>query len=203
MDLNSEAFGAFGKSGKTDANILKNQNTPLVAAASPQIVIKAESIFSSIMEGYEDFAPCLKFNFGTARISTTDSSNSLSGNGRVISKPPAVHMKYGVWGPRLQECLTGGTHIEEMVIKRLMINGGSAVEIQAIQFTDVFITTYIQEDDEILFTFSFAKMLDAQIVYKNSGEKLAGVNAYEYDYTTNYLNHAPSTDKVIDQDSGS
>jgi len=203
MDLNSEAFGAFGKSGKTDANILKNLNTPLVAAASPQVVIKAESIFSSRMEGYKDFAPCLKFNFGTARINTTDSADSLSGNGRVISKPPAVHMKYGVWGPKLQECLTGGTHIEEMVIKRLMTNGGSIVEIQAIQFTDVFITTYIQEDDEILFTFSFAKMIDAQIVYDNTGKKLSGINAYEYDYTQNLLNLNPKADKVIEEGSGS
>ena len=197
MLLCSLGCGMFGKNSKvekSEANSDGDLNVPFGAARTPQFIIKAESIFHSSMSGYEDYAPCLWFELGSARLNTFDSSDHFTGDGRVVSKTTSVCMKYGVWSPLLHENLVKGYPISQVIIKRLATLNSGFVELQATQYTDAFITTYEQRGDKIFFTFSFGKITDAQIVYDNTGRKVTGINAFEFDYTTTLVNTNPKTE---------
>lgn len=194
MSSADRIFGMFGSNSKvekSEANSEENLNVPFGAAATPQYVIKAESIFHSKMSGYEEYAPCLWFELGSSRINTLDSSDHFTGDGRVVSKTTSVCMKYGVWSPLLHEFLVTGRPISQIIIKRLATLHSGFVELQATQYTDSYITTYEQRGDKIFFTFSFVKITDAQIVYDNTGRKVTGINAFEFDYTSTLSNTAP------------
>ncbi len=97
----------------------------------------------------------------------------------------------GVWSPLLHEFLVTGRPISQIIIKRLATLHSGFVELQATQYTDSYITTYEQRGDKIFFTFSFVKITDAQIVYDNTGRKVTGINAFEFDYTSTLSNTAP------------
>ena len=194
MSSADRVFGMFGNNSKvekSEANSDGDLNVPFGAATTPQFIISAGGIFHSKMSGYEDYAPCLWFELGSARLNTFDSSDHFTGDGRVVSKTTSVCMKYGVWSPILHEYLVTGRPIPEVIIKRLATLHSGFVELQATRYTDSYITTYEQRGDKIFFTFSFVKITDAQIVYDNTGRKLTGINAFEFDYTTTLAGTAP------------
>lgn len=202
MSSAGRIFGMFGNNSKVekgDANSDEGVNGHFGAATTPQYVINAESIFKSHMEGYQQWAPCLWFELGTARINTLDSSDQFTGDGRVVSKTTSVCMKYGSWGPILHEYLATGHPITNIVIKRLATVHSGFVELQATQYTNSYITTYEQRGEKIFFTFSFEKITDAQLVYNNAGVR-EGVSAFEFDYTKALSNTNPKTDFLSKDD---
>ncbi len=201
MNSVDRVFGMFGSNSKVEKegpNSDESVNVAFGAARTPQYIItngKNESMFTSEMAPpYKDYAPCLWFELGSARLNTLDSSNHFTGDGRVVAKSALVCMKYGTWGPELHKYLVMGIRVDHMIIKRVVTLRGSYVEIQATQFTNCYITTYEQRGDKIYFTFSFEKIADAQIQYDNTGQRKTGAVGFEYDYTTvteTTLDHAP------------
>lgn len=161
---------------------------PTTAASTPEYLIKVDNAFSSGILNYDDYAECLWFEIGTARLSSSDASNFFSGDRGVLGKNPSVCMKYTKGAVTIHEYLTGGNCIENIVIKRLARLDMDVQEIQSLSFENCFITTYEQKNNLIFFSFSFTWMADEQSIFKNDGTK-TGTDATSYNFVTNTIDH--------------
>ena len=206
MNSVDRVFGMFGSNSKVEKespNSDESLNVAFGAARTPQYIIgngNDNSLFTSSMQDYKGYAPCLWFEMGSARLNTIDSSNQFTGDGRVVAKSTLVCMKYGSWGPTLHKYLVMGTLVNRLIIKRIVTLRGSYVEVQATQFEHCFITTYEQRGDKIYFTFAFDKVTDAQIQYDNTGKKLTGAVGFEYDYSSAKQVTSPKFDFMSETD---
>lgn len=150
---------------------------------SPTYVVKCGDIFSSTMEGLEDCAPCDWVKTGGSRISSFDSSGKLTGDVKISGKDPMVCMRYGPWGPVLQEYMYTGTKLDQISVYRVMDINREKIKIQELNYYTCLIKTYDQEADKILFTFCFVRLEDLQIARDQKGKKL-GQNGMMFDFTT-------------------
>ncbi len=158
------------------------------AGRSPKYVVKCGDLFSSTMEGLEDFAPCDWMKAGGARLAQLDSSGKMTGDVVITGKYPLVRMLYGPWGPILQQAMYQGLPQEEICIYRLSDINGEKIITQELHYLTCLIRTYDQEADKILFSFCFKIVQDLQIAYDQEGNKL-GKNGMEYDFTTLKVNN--------------
>ncbi len=188
MSDSDRVFGMFGSNSMIEthsANGDETGNQIFGAAKTPQYVIHGENIFRSCILGYEQFAPCLWYETGTARLATYDSTDAYTADGRIVAKTTTVCMKYGQWGPPLLNHLTTGDAVNVITIKRLNMIVGELVELQSTSFYHSTLTKYEQRGDKIFFAFSFDLMTDETCMYNNEGRKL-GVSGFEFNYTTLY-----------------
>ena len=161
--------------------------TPSSAAQTPEYIIKVGNAFSSDILNYTDYAECLWFEIGTARMSSSDPSNFFAGDRGILGKNPLVCMKYTRGAVAIHEYLAGGNCIENIIIKRLSHLDMEDHEMQAITFKNCFITTYEQKNNLIFFSFSFTKMADELSVFENNGQKKSGSEAFSFSFNKNQV----------------
>lgn len=150
---------------------------------TPKYVIKCAKLFSSKMKNLEDCAPCDWVKTGGSRITSFDASGKLNGDTRITGKDPIVSMKYGPWGPVLQQYMYEGTKLEEICVYRLMDINGEVIIIQQLNYDTCLLKTYDQDEDKIIFTFCYVALEDLHISYDQDGHKL-GQNGMQFDFTT-------------------
>ncbi len=92
-------------------------------------------------------------------------------------------MKYGSWGPILQQYMYEGTKLDTIGIYRLMDINGEIIIAQKLFYKTCLIKTYDQEADKIMFTFCYVALEDLHIAYDTEGHKL-GQNGMQFDFTT-------------------
>jgi hypothetical protein len=166
-----------------------NLNSHIGSGKTPQFVISCKDIFNSELgsiggaDASADTAPCVTVDLGSARVATYDSSGQQSGDGTIVSKDIHIGMKYGSWGPIIQQRLYEGTKIDEIVIKRLISINGTLVVIQEITCKICMFKTYTQEGDIIMFSFCFVNYTDLSKSYDHDGNPL-GVIGVEINYST-------------------
>lgn len=162
----------------------ESNNADMGSAYTPQYMISCEDFFSSNVEGMEDdSAPCLWVETGGARIATYDSSGELSGDGRIVCKDVVVCMKYGSWGPIIQQYMFEGKKLETIAIKRMISINGTKVIIQTITYGTCLIKTYEQSGDTITFTYCYVSLEDVNTAYGHDGTKV-GNTGVKFDYST-------------------
>ncbi|GHU16791.1 hypothetical protein FACS189472_02650 [Alphaproteobacteria bacterium] len=162
-------------------------------ASTPQFLIVCEEFFEHAIDDVSDFegygcdnvAPCLWFDIGSARFITHDSSG-VSMDSKVVGTDPTVHMKYGSWGPLIQEQLYSGKNVPAIGIRRLSSINGTKVIVQAIDYEDCMLKTYRQRDDTIEFSFSAETAQDVAIVFDNKGMKRGNLGT-KYNYSTKLI----------------
>ncbi|MDR3151668.1 MAG: hypothetical protein LBT67_02320 [Holosporaceae bacterium] len=138
-----------------------NLNHGTVGTVAAQYVITCEGIFDSDIDGLaENSAPILWVESGCARLYTQDPTGEHSGDGKVMGINTLIYMKYGMWGPKLQEKLYKGTIIESIAIKRLASINGTKKILQTMTFTVCSIITYKQTNDIIAFNFNYSSRSD-------------------------------------------
>lgn len=150
---------------------------------TPKYVIKCAKLFSSEMKGLEDCAPCDWVKTGGSRITSFDASGKMSGDTKITGKDPIISMKYGPWGPILQQYMYEGTKLDEICIYRLMDINGEVSTTQELSYTTCLIKTYDQDADKIIFSFCYVSLEDLHIAYDHDGKKV-GQNGMQFDFTT-------------------
>jgi hypothetical protein len=166
-----------------------NFNSHLGSGKTPQFVITCPDIFNSELgqiggaDASADTAPCITVDLGSARIATYDSSGQQSGDGSIVSKDIQIYMKYGSWGPVIQQRLYEGTKTDQISIRRLISINGTLVVIQEIICKTCMFKTYTQDGDTIRFSFCFVNYTDLSKSYAHDGTAL-GVVGVEIDYGT-------------------
>ena len=143
---------------------------------TPQFLIKCDDIFSSDIDGSEkDGAPCLWIDTGSERHATHDASGEHTGDGKVVGEDVIVCMKYGSWGPLLQEGMLAGKVLDEINIHRLISNHGKQVTAQELTYENCLIKFYRQSGDHIIFSFGYSAVEDLKIKYDAKGTKTGQV----------------------------
>jgi hypothetical protein len=143
-----------------------------VASSTPQWLIRCDALFSSSIEGFDDdSAPIERMETGVARRTTLDASGEFSGDGTVISQTIVIYMKYGSWGPLIQQYFYDGKNVNKISLIRFTNHEGTKVIVQQIDFETCKIASYEQADDVIRFTFNYQKITDESIYYNDAGEK--------------------------------
>jgi hypothetical protein len=185
MVNNDRGFGMFNTSprqnmvGKSDESL----NATIGGAKTPQYVITCKEFFDSDIEGMaDDGTPCLWIETGGARLATFDSSGELSGDGKIISKDPIVCMKYGSWGPLIQQYMFEGKKLDKITVTRLTSINTTVIPIQTLDYEVCLIKTYEQTGDTITFSFCYVSITDTNIAYDHStGEKI-GQTAMKFNF---------------------
>ncbi|MDR2158112.1 MAG: hypothetical protein LBO02_02230 [Holosporaceae bacterium] len=173
---NDRGFGMFNSSprhdmvGKSD----ESMNSTTGGAKTPQYVITCKDFFDSDIEGMdEDSTPCLWIETGGGRLVTYDSSGELGGDGKIVNKDPVVCMKYGSWGPLIQQYMYTGKKLDLITVTRLTSIEQTIVPIQRLEYATCLIKTYEQYGDTVTFSFCYIEITDTNIAYNhNTGEKL-------------------------------
>ena len=150
---------------------------------TPKYVVKCAKLFSSKMKGLEDCAPCDWVKTGGSRITSFDASGKLNGNTLITGKDPVVKMKYGPWGPVLQQYMYEGSKLDQISIYRLMDINSEMIIVQQLNYDTCLLKTYDQDGDNIMFTFCYVSLEDLHISYDQEGKKL-GQNGMEFNFTT-------------------
>lgn len=158
------------------AHVHKNGKTP-------KYVVCCEKLFSSEIKGLEDCAPCEWVKTGGSRLTSFDASGKLSGDTRITGKDPIISMKYGSWGPILQQHMYEGTKLDTIGIYRLTDINGEIIITQKLHYKTCLIKTYDQDADKIEFSFCYVSLEDLHIAYDHEGRKL-GQNGMQFDFTT-------------------
>jgi hypothetical protein len=163
-----------------------NLNHGTVGSVSAQYVITCPDIFASDIDGMDaDTAPILWVESGCARLYTQDPTGEHSGDGRVIGMNTLIYMKYGEWGPKLQERIYKGTIIDLITIKRLASINGTKQIIQTMGFLVCSIINYKQTNDIIAFNFNYTSRSDEKDVrYQGVGGDSLGKVASSHDFST-------------------
>ena len=186
MSNMDRSFGMFSSTpkNKTLNKDYESNNADMGSAYTPQYMISCEDFFSSNVEGMEDdSAPCLWVETGGARIATYDSSGELSGDGRIVCKDAVVCMKYGSWGPIIQQYMFEGKKLDTIAIKRMISINGTKVIIQTITYGTCLIKTYEQSGDTITFSYCYVSIEDVNTAYGHDGTKV-GNTGVKFDYST-------------------
>jgi hypothetical protein len=154
---------------------------------SAQYLIYCKDFFESSVEtsdgegGSEGGIPCLSIQTASARPVTYDSSGELDGDGKVSFRNAIVRMKYGVWGPKLQDAMFQGKKIENIAVCRLSQINGNNMAVQVFGFDSCVIKTYTQVRDIIIFSFAFAIYRDIKIVYDAEEATMQGIVGVQFD----------------------
>ncbi|GHT95579.1 hypothetical protein FACS1894122_13200 [Alphaproteobacteria bacterium] len=177
--------------GDKDNNNKKNDDDDV--ESTPQFLVVCDDFFEHALddvqddEGYgcDNAAPCLWFNIGSTRFIKRD-TGGVSMDSRIIGNDPTVHMKYGSWGPLIQEQLYSGKNIPAIGIRRLSSVNGTKVIVQAIDYENCMLKTYQQMDDTIEFSFSATSAQDVAIVFDDNGTKRGNLGT-KFNYTTKLI----------------
>ncbi|MDR1334221.1 MAG: hypothetical protein LBJ71_03315 [Holosporaceae bacterium] len=191
MNNGNRRFMMFGSTPMANATAQgdDNFNSHFGSGKTPQFVITCKDIFSSDLgeiggaDASVDTAPCITIDLGSARVATYDSSGQQSGDGTIVSKDIHICMKYGSWGPIIQQRLYEGTKIDEIIIKRVISINGTLVVIQEITCKICMFKNYKQDGDAIKFSFCFVNYTDLSKSYAHDGTAL-GVVGVEFDHGT-------------------
>lgn len=138
----------------------------------PHYMIKSDKIF--VNENDSDGkvgAECLWVDSGSERHSTHDASGEHIGDGKVIGNDVVVCMKYGAWGPLLQECMLAGTVLKEIHINRMISQHGKQTTVQELTYENCMVKAYHQSGDRVLFAFGYSAVEDLKIKYDSKGVK--------------------------------
>ncbi|MDR0581141.1 MAG: hypothetical protein LBG04_03460 [Holosporaceae bacterium] len=186
MSGNNRGFEMFSQTqrpdmlGKSDESL----NAPSGASKTPQWVIGTDEdtgIFDSDMDGdFAKMAVALWIVFGSARLATYDSSGQQSGDGKIVNRDVTVCMKFGDYGPPLQQWMFSGKKITTITIKRVISVNGTLIVIQELTYGTCVIKTYEQNGDVITFTFAFVTYTDMSLAYDHDGT-LVGRVGMSYD----------------------
>lgn len=154
------------------------------SAKTPQWLIDCGDFFDGEVDGCEDTAtPCLKFKTGSCRVVTHDSSGELHGD-HIEMQNCIVCMRYGSWGPLLQENMNLGKKSEKMIVKRITSIDNATVIIQTLTYSNCRITGYEQKESLIAFAFSYTAYEDIANVYEQGTNKLLGKSGTAFDAQT-------------------
>lgn len=142
--------GRFSLDSEVD-NTVSSSNR---AASTSHWLIKNTTFFYSLIKGYEqDTSPCLRVELGNFRNISYDQVDEITGDGQIIFSPFVVYMKYGTWGPLIQEALMNGKNVGDIVLIRITSTNGIPMVLQEYTGSDCVITSYRQEGDLIRFTY--------------------------------------------------
>lgn len=158
--------------------------TPTVAASTPEYIIKVDSIFISNIAGYANYVGCQWFETGITKPNSPDPSTFFNGDRGVVGSNTLVCMEYTRGIVTLQEYLTGGNLINQIIIKRLAQSEMDIYERQALTFGNCHITTYEQKSNLVFFSFSYTERSDEIAVFDNQGKK-TGTEAFGFDFNKN------------------
>lgn len=178
--------GMFAMGGYSPRHDMLNKSTESHnqdggGAQTPQYIIQCEDFFDSDIDGFEgDATPCLWVEVGSCRLATYDSSGELSGDGRIVTQDPVVCMKYGSWGPIIQQYMWEGKHNEKMSIKRFTNIKGTKIIIQELNYKICLIKTYHQSGDTITFSFCAVEVEDVSIAYDQKDGTKIGNTATQF-----------------------
>ena len=143
---------------------------------TPQYVVVCKDFFSGCIDGLDgDAAPCLTVESGGVRHASFDSSGETSTDGRIKMLDPIITMKYGSWGPLIQESMFQGKHVGMMSVKRYISVQGEKVMIQELNYENCLIKAYQQDAEIITFSFCFVIITDINIKFDCSGQKIGNV----------------------------
>lgn len=167
---NIPAFSGVGINGEPYDSGGGGINSSNRAAETPQWMIVSEKIFDSEVSEdkykyMENGAPCNEIKVGYGRNLTFDSSGENTQDGRLVARPVLVRMRFGQWGPKIQERLFKGMRIEKIELHRIQIIENEVKPIQIISFDNCYITWYNQEGSTILFSFTFTIVTDTIMMY--------------------------------------
>lgn len=180
-------FGMFGNNSRSSNMLDKSGDGINVfngAAETPQYLIKSKDIFDSdISDGdyMETAAPCLNVEMEFARNGTYDSSGENSQDGRMLARPTFVCMRFGQWGPKLQERMFKANKIDQIEIHRMKSIEGELKPLQVVTFKKCLLRSYKQDGDVIAFSFIFAIVNDTITMYDSTHKALGKVSS-EYDF---------------------
>ena len=180
-------FGMFGNNSRSSNMLDKSGDGINVfngAAETPQYLIKSKDIFDSdISDGdyMETAAPCLNVEMEFARNGTYDSSGENSQDGRMLARPTFVCMRFGQWGPKLQERMFKANKIDQIEIHRMKSIEGELKPLQVVTFKKCLLRSYKQDGDVIAFSFIFAIVNDTITMYDSNHKPLGKVSS-EYDF---------------------
>lgn len=150
------------------------------SSVTPQWVVECPQLFSGTIQGREgNTTPCLWIKVGAYRDTSYDTSGELYGDGAVVSDNVVVAMRYGSWGPFIQDFMYNGKNIPKISLVRFSHIEGTQIEVQRIDYFVCKICQYVQKDDIITWSFNFVKVIDTNIAYNNDGSKI-GNAAVEY-----------------------
>ncbi|GHU11174.1 hypothetical protein FACS189449_02090 [Alphaproteobacteria bacterium] len=164
-----------------------NGNNDTDAAITPQFLVVCEDLFDSELDGFDNATPCEWFDVGSSRFITTNDAGGVSRDSKIVGSDPVIQMKYGSWGPLIQEYLYSGKNIPTIGIRRLSCINGTKVIIQAIDYETCLVKTYRQQEDLIEFTFSAITAQDVVTVYDEKGTKQGNLGT-KFDYSTMLIN---------------
>lgn len=173
----------FGIFNQQKDRMSREHSNEEAASKSAQFLIRCQDLgFSCSIEKFtKDSTPCTWFEIGGARLNTYDSSGELSGDGRMFAKDALVCMKYGSWGPLIQQAMYNGKTILKIDILRLASVETCTEILQELNFENCLIKIYEQSAESIFFAFSFAILRDISNKY-NQDSTLSGAIAAEINY---------------------
>ncbi|MDR2107075.1 MAG: hypothetical protein LBO73_00920 [Holosporaceae bacterium] len=163
-----------------------NHNNPVGGARTPQYIIVCKDFFESDMETPdstvgESGTPCLSIKTGAMRLVTYDASGELDGDGKIAFQNPIACLKYGVWGPKIQEYMYNGKQVENIAIHRVSNINNTNIAVQKLEYDKCLIKTYEQVNDTITFSFCFLVLRDIKVLYSSADGTSKGMVAVSFD----------------------
>lgn len=144
-----------------------------VKTYAPKYIIVAKGIFSDVVKGRKDAGPCYAFKTSIYRL-PEDESNKHSkaiGTGKLVKKDVIVCIPSGRWGASLQAHMAQSIVIKSVKIIRSEVEGDIENVLQETEFTHCRIMTYDQQDDKIIFSFTYDTKTDDFTDYTKDGLK--------------------------------
>ena len=170
-DVKDDPWSGFGDIYKADPfQDEKDINVPGIAARTPEFIITCPEFFDSLIEEYgADTAPCWMVETGSYRLTSYDTTDEVFGSGKISASAPIVWMKYGSWGPLIQQALAEGKIINAITIRRLTSSTMTRTVLQETTYTTCVITRYKQIKNRIAFSFAYLEVTDISTSMKPDG----------------------------------
>jgi len=144
-----------------------------VKAIAPKYIIVAKGIFPDTIKGRKDAGFCYTFKTAIYRM-PEDENNKHSkaiGSGKIVKKDVIVCVPSGRWGASLQAHMAQSIVIKSVCIVRSELDGEIENVLQETEFTNCRIMTYDQQDDKIIFSFTYDTKTDDFTDYTKDGLK--------------------------------
>lgn len=144
-------------------------------------LISADKIFESDIEGFKEYAKFYFMEYSISKFSLFDGTKSS--DSAVCAKDMKIYMPSTRFCAIIQGSLAAGKEISKIILKKIIITGGSIEVLEEKEFIKCIIQNFERKGEVSAFTFRYTAYSDSYQDFKTDGTKL-GKAATKIDLTT-------------------
>ncbi|MDR1335104.1 MAG: hypothetical protein LBJ19_02425 [Holosporaceae bacterium] len=141
-----------------------------------QWLISADKIFSSELEGFEEYSRFFDLDFHIYKFSM--SAEGKASDTSICAENVRIHIPNGSHCAVIQSNLANGKEISKIIIKKISFKLNDIATLEEKEFSNCFVQTFSRKGEKAIFSFRYSSYKDTYTDYKSDGTKkgTAGVS---------------------------